>query len=231
MTTASAALVVVVFLCLWAAGAGRTEARSAPRKSSAFLTDSFGDGTPDALRFDSPGDQQAFRLWNSLLAEAAATRPTGQVHREVTDCSALLRFAYREALRRHDAEWHAEFASPLPALPEIDKYSYPETALGASLFRIRPGQFREGDIESGAFAQFADAKTLLHLNTHLVSARMRLHLATIHELIPYIEQSKRLAYSESDSYDALAFYTHVRAVDVFVSAAQGQSSNLLNSAK
>ena len=132
--------------------------------------DSAGDGTPDFLRLDDPRDQTAFRRWFTFLAEAqyfqdAASRPA-----EIVDCAALIRYAYREALRPHTGSWAAGARLPLvPPLEPVARYQYPFTPLGAALFRVREGSFRPADLADGAFAQFADVQTLQRLNTHFVS--------------------------------------------------------------
>jgi uncharacterized protein YfaT (DUF1175 family) len=132
--------------------------------------DSEGDGTPDFLRLDDPRDQAAFRRWFTFLAEAQyfqqpASRPT-----EIVDCAALIRYAYREALRAHTGNWAAEAHLPLvPPFEPVERYQYPFTPLGSFLFRVREGSFRPSDLDDGAFAQFADAQTLERLNTHFVS--------------------------------------------------------------
>ena len=132
--------------------------------------DRFADGTPDFLRLDSPSDQEAFRRWFSLIAEYQALRPPQNIPLEIIDCAALLRYAYRNALRNHDSAWIRENQIlPPTALPTIEKYQYPMTPLGASLFRIRPGAFQQGDLKDGTFAEFADAKTLKNFNTYFVS--------------------------------------------------------------
>ncbi|MGA2148800.1 MAG: DUF1175 family protein [Bryobacteraceae bacterium] len=131
--------------------------------------DSFEDGTPDFLRLDDEHDRQAFRHWFTYLAEAQyfQTKPRPA---EIDDCAALIRYAYREALHAHDSGW-AESAglALVPAFDSVVKYRYPSTPLGAALFRVHAGGFRPADLANGAFAQFADAKTLLRLNTHFVS--------------------------------------------------------------
>jgi uncharacterized protein len=133
-------------------------------------SDRFGDGTPDFLRLDSPSDREAFRLWFSLIAEFQALRPPGDVPREINDCAALLRYSYRNALREHNAAWVRETGIVPPAgLPTVEKYKYPFTPLRARLFRVRPGNLQPDDVENGAFAEFADAKTLMNLNTYFVS--------------------------------------------------------------
>jgi len=132
------------------------------------VSDSIGDGTPDFLRLHDPADRAAFRRWFTLLAEARfygnhALPP------EIDDCAALLRYAYREALRQHDSTWAKTLALPLaPSSDNVRQYQYPYTPLGAGLFRVREGSFSPGDLNGGAFAQFADAKTLWRHNSYLV---------------------------------------------------------------
>ena len=106
---------------------------------------------------DSPADQLAFRQWFTFLAEAQYFRQP--LPREVNDCAALIRYAYREALSPHNDEWIAAARLPfVPAFPAIAKYTFPRTPTGPNLFRI-------SESES---AQFADAETLLRFNAHLM---------------------------------------------------------------
>jgi uncharacterized protein YfaT (DUF1175 family) len=132
--------------------------------------DSAADGTPDFLRLDDTVDQSVFRRWFAFLAEAQYFQPAARRPAEITDCAALIRYAYREALRAHDSRWAGEAQLPVvPALPSVTKYQYPYTPLGADLFRVKPGSFQSADLGTGAFAQFADAKTLQLRNTHFVT--------------------------------------------------------------
>jgi len=135
-------------------------------------TDSFGDGTPDFLRLSDSADRQAFRGWFTLLAESQSL--TGSKPREIQDCASLLRYSYREALRRHDSAWANSAALTIGAAPaEVRQYHYPYTPLGASLFRVRDGAFVMGDLHNGAFAEFADAKTLWRYNSYIVGHDLR----------------------------------------------------------
>lgn len=146
--------------------------------------DRFADGMPDFLRLDSPVDQEAFLRWFTLVAEYQALRPSVEVPKEISDCAALIRFAYRNALRAHDEAWFQEIQIRLPeALPSIEKYHYPNTPLGAALFRVRPGAFAAEDVTNGAFAEFADAKTLKSFNAHFVTRDV--HLARPGDLLFY----------------------------------------------
>ena len=131
------------------------------------VSDSVGDGTPDFLRLHDAADRAAFRQWFTLLAESEYYRH--QSFGEIDDCAALLRYAYREALRPHDSAWAKAVALPAaPAAGDIRQYQYPYTPLGAELFRTRDGSFTPDDLNNGAFAQFADAKTLWRYNSYFV---------------------------------------------------------------
>ena len=136
-------------------------------------TDQFGDGTPDLLRLQDEDDRTVFRRWFAFLAEATFFQKEENRPAEIDDCAALIRFAYREALRRHDGpwanQWHLQW---LPNLASVRKYHYPHTALGAALFRTRPGAFTPQDVDNGAFAEFADARSLWRFNTHFVSREL-----------------------------------------------------------
>jgi uncharacterized protein YfaT (DUF1175 family) len=148
--------------------------RSGAGEESIDWRDRFADGTPDFLRLDSPPDQEAFRRWFTLIAEYQSLRPPAEVPAEIDDCAALLRYSYRNALREHDAAWVQENGIvPPSALPSIEKYRYPMTPLGAALFRVRPGPFRAEDLKDGAFAEFADAKTLKDFNAYFLSRDVR----------------------------------------------------------
>lgn len=143
-------------------------------KPALAWTDRFQDGTPDFLRLTDPADHAAFRQWFTAIANYQAIRPAGDVPPEITDCAGLLRYSYREALKRHDDTWFAATGMEVEALPgEIRAWRYPETPLGAGLFRVRPGAFTPADASNGAFAQFADAKTLVERNAFFVTRDVR----------------------------------------------------------
>ncbi len=131
-------------------------------------TDAFGDGTPDFLRLHDPADRAAFRRWFTLMAETQYYRE-GALPAEIDDCAALLRFAYREALREHNAAWARATALPVAASAvNVRQFEYPYTPLAAALFRVQGGSFAAADLSDGAFAQFADAETLWRYNTFFV---------------------------------------------------------------
>jgi uncharacterized protein YfaT (DUF1175 family) len=137
-------------------------------------SDSFGDGTPDFLRLGDPADREVFRRWFTLIADYQAVRPRAEVPAEISDCAGLLRYAYREALKRHNDSWFLATGIEIQAPPgEIRVWHYPETPLKTGLFRVEPGPFDAADVGNGAFTQFADSKTLVERNAFLVGRDVR----------------------------------------------------------
>ncbi len=155
--------------------------------------DSYGDGTPDFLRLHMAEDQRAFRSWFTMLAERESGLAPEKLPAEISDCSALLRYAYREALRRHDEQWLAEQEPEgMMVPPSVRQYQYPETPLGVALFRVRHGSFHVADLEDGGFAEFADARTLMMLNTHFVSRNVGVALPG--DLLFYLQLEQNSPY-------------------------------------
>jgi uncharacterized protein YfaT (DUF1175 family) len=136
----------------------RIDTINLPLTLKADHTDKDDDGIPDALHLDSAHDQEAFRRWFTFLAETqfySTSLPT-----EIDDCAALIRYAYREALRTHDSGWvRAAHLPVVLGLANVEKYAYPHTMLGASIFRT----------SSATYGQFADAKSLMRFNTTYIS--------------------------------------------------------------
>ena len=106
------------------------------------------------VRLADESDRAAFRAWFVLLADAQFERATP----DVADCAALIRHAFREALRAHTPEWVRR--SALPFAPQFaDVQSAPKAGSGGwPLFQISDGPKPQ-------FAEFADAKTLIAFNT------------------------------------------------------------------
>lgn len=137
-------------------------------------SDQFEDGTPGFLRLDTEQDRRAFRHWFTFLAESQYYRQPKRLPREIVDCAALIRFAYRESLRAHDGAWASELdLDAVPSEAAVRKFTYPRTPLGAGLFRVRGGSFAASNVTDGAFAQFADASTLQRFNTYVVTRDIR----------------------------------------------------------
>ena len=191
-----ASALALVLAAGWWSNAPAPEA-SPPTVSSAVkaaaMTDSVKDGTPDFLRLGDPSDRRAFVGWFTFLAELQFFRAPAELPTEVSDCAALVRFAYREALRRHTGAWANQMQLPdVPPLGSLTKYNYPFTPLKAALFRVTPGAFTEADLANASFAEFADARTLLERNTFLVTRAV--DAAQPGDLLFFHQPSQRFPY-------------------------------------
>ena len=171
MTNSQAKMWCVSCVCavVWVAALATTSPGAAQQPVRARLA----DGTPDYLHLDSAADREAFRGWFTAIAEYQALRPAQELPAEIIDCAALLRYAYRNALHVHTADWLQENKlEALAYLPSVRKYAYPRTPLGAALFRVR--QAADENDTRAVFAEFADARTLWQLNTFFVSRDVRM---------------------------------------------------------
>jgi hypothetical protein len=102
-------------------------------------------------------DRSAFLAWFTLLADAQFYRPTD----DVRDCAGLVRHAAREALRDHTPEWQRRIAIPGGhARPDLRA----RLAGRDGLLPI----FRVSATAPAAYAEFADARTILRLNATLL---------------------------------------------------------------
>jgi len=171
----------------------RKQTLTIPTTFTADYTDSYGDGTPDFLRLHSAEDRRAFREWFAGIAEAQAELPPGQLPAEIDDCAALLRYSYRQALHAHDEPWLLmQHFETLAEIPSVHQYQYPQTPLGAGLFRVRAGAFAPEDLSNGSFAEFADAKTLMQWNTHWISRDI--HVARTGDMIFFRQLEQNSPY-------------------------------------
>ncbi|MGE0042629.1 MAG: DUF1175 family protein [Vicinamibacterales bacterium] len=114
------------------------------------------------VRLADESDRAAFRSWFVLLADAQFERPDP----EITDCAGLIRFAFREALRAHTPAWARRVQLPPnhPRFPDVA--SAPEAgAAGWPLFRTAAAP-------EATYGEFADAQTLIRLNTRPLGRRL-----------------------------------------------------------
>lgn len=109
-------------------------------------------------RLADESDRQAFRAWFVYIADARFHAPTP----DIIDCAAFVRYAWREALRRHDAEWRRQSGLPFPpALPDVRR----PPAVGDRAWPL----FRVSADDAVPYREFADARTIVRFNTRLVA--------------------------------------------------------------
>ncbi|HSV31032.1 MAG TPA: DUF1175 family protein [Atribacteraceae bacterium] len=156
-------------------GRGRIEVRSFPAVTwidyevRPDYRDRDEDGFPDVAKLNTESDRRLFR--ERFVAIARSQLVVESSLWKNKDCSGLVRFAYREALKRHDREWHARFGGPLAGSEEVQAFRYPRIpVLGDRLFRIRPGKFAPGTAGID-FSAFASAFYLFSYNALPIGRR------------------------------------------------------------
>jgi uncharacterized protein len=168
---------LVLFLTCACGKSPQAKAEKVKTSSTAapVWSDSDEDGIPDAAELYSFDDRTNFRRWFAIIAEMQFYNLSEAWNPEQRDCAGLVRFAWREALRRHDRIWFQGMGQGYePFAPDVKAYSLEKSALGEKLFRTEFGVFEQGDLSSGKFSEFADARTLKNYNVvFLTRARRR----------------------------------------------------------
>lgn len=149
-------------------GRGWLEVRAFPLRRHIAVTvepdttDSDGDGFPDVVKLRQESDRVAFRKRFVDIAIAQLERKSPSWRDQ--DCSGLVRFAYREALKTPDVEWFQQIDAPVTQTDRVSAYRYPRIPLlGERLFRVRPGHFSPERVEED-FSVFASAFYLFSYN-------------------------------------------------------------------
>lgn len=151
-------------------GHNQTASTVANQPTHSVSLDSDYDGIPDRAELQSFMDRENFRHWFTAIAEGQFYRVSEQWNAEQRDCSGLVRFAWREALRRHDRVWFQKMGPGYtPIAPDVARYNLEQGPLGEKLFRSSFGSYKDGDLSDGTFSEFADARTLKSFNTKFVS--------------------------------------------------------------
>ncbi|MDB5034629.1 MAG: hypothetical protein JWQ98_1870 [Chlorobi bacterium] len=121
----------------------------APIEAKLFLTASLADGNhngyPDLLDLSSESDRTAFRRWFTTIALAQRTHLDDRW--QDRDCAGLLRYCYREALKRHDNTWlRSRQWLVTSSIPDVRKYNYPDVpVVGTRVFNAGGRESRESD--------------------------------------------------------------------------------------
>jgi uncharacterized protein YfaT (DUF1175 family) len=136
--------------------------------------DSDNDGIPDSAELQTFMDRENFRQWFTAIAEGQFYQLSEQWNNEQRDCAGLVRFGWREALRRHDRLWFQKMGPGYTAVaPDVAHYSLEQGPLGEKLFRTSFGSYKDGELGNGTFSEFADARSLKNFNTRFISRDRR----------------------------------------------------------
>src|SRR3984893_5066722 len=148
---------------------GRTDTAT-----EATLIDSDNDGVPDVAELCTFQDRVSFRRWFTAIAEIQFYQLSDQWNAEQRDCAGLVRFAMREALRRHDRGWFQKMGRGYETVAsDVAGFDLDKNPLGEKIFRTDFGSFHESDLRNGRFSEFADGRTLKNFNSVFVSRDRR----------------------------------------------------------
>lgn len=142
--------------------------------SAASLIDSDNDGIPDPAELRTFQDRDNFRRWFTAIAETQFYQLSDQWNAEQRDCAGLVRFAIREALRRHDRPWFQKMGPGYETVaPDVAGFDLDQNPLGEKIFRTDFGSFHESDLRNGRFSEFADGRSLKNFNSVFVARDRR----------------------------------------------------------
>jgi uncharacterized protein YfaT (DUF1175 family) len=110
----------------------------------------------------------------AAISEMQFYRISDEWNAEQRDCAGLVRFAWREALRKHDRPWFQRMGAEYESIaPDVKAFSLASNPLGEKLFRTEFGSFQEADLAAGRFSEFADARTLKNFNCTFITRDRR----------------------------------------------------------
>ena len=142
--------------------------------SETKLIDSDNDGIPDIVELHTFEDRDSFRRWFTAIAETQFYQLSDQWNSDQRDCAGLVRFAVREALRRHDRGWYKKMGPAYETVArDVAAFDLDHNPLGEKIFRADFGSFHDSDLWDGKVSEFADGRTLKNFNTTFVSRDRR----------------------------------------------------------
>jgi uncharacterized protein len=126
------------------------------------------DGIPDTSELRTFNDRENFRRWFTWIAEMQFYKLSDEWNTEQRDCAGLVRFAWRESLRKHDRAWYQRMGENYDTVAPDVSIDLTSEPLREKLFRTMPGNYSTRDIADGRFSEFADAQTLKMFNATFV---------------------------------------------------------------
>ncbi len=95
------------------------------------------DGFANAIELPGSSDRKAFRTWFTSIARSQAVQLSSDWYQVHQDCAGLLRYAYKESLKRHDRRWWQQTRALRPPLSrDIKRYQYPDVpVVGTAIFK------------------------------------------------------------------------------------------------
>jgi len=132
------------------------------------IKDTDHDGFPDSIELVDETERSNFRRWFVSIAQSQFYYYHPHWPDVRRDCTGLICFAYKEALKTHDKEWFKRFKYLTnTTIPDIKTYRYPAIPLiGADLFRGSAPTTVNGQmaLKNGDFLPIVTAPILMQYN-------------------------------------------------------------------
>ncbi len=156
-------------------------------------SDTYGDGTPDFLRLHTSQDRQAFRAWFTSIAEGQLDQPICHPKFRRLRRPSPFRLSRNPASPRRNLAWQP----PQGSRPTLHHPIHlPPNPIRREPLPRPPRPIPSPGPQNGAFAQFADAQTLMQRNTYLIGRDLR--LARPGDLIFYRQLDQESPYDVPD---------------------------------
>ena len=152
---------------------GKTVGPTLDKPEHPLAADSDNDGLPDTEELRTFNDRENFRRWFTWVAELQFYKLSEQWNSDQRDCAGLVRFSWREALRRHDHAWYQKMGAEYQAIAPDVSHTLEQGPLREKLFRTSSGTYEESDLAAGKFSEFADAQTLKTFNCDFIGRDRR----------------------------------------------------------
>ena len=132
--------------------------------------DSDNDDFPDCIELNDSNDRKNFIGWFTTIAESEYYMISDNWDKKQQDCAGLIRFAWRESLKKHNDTWLKKFKYLSDtSFDNIKVYNYPDLPIiKDKIFKIKNSSFSTNDVDK-IFSDFADAKNLIFCNTKYIS--------------------------------------------------------------
>ena len=157
------------FLSLTPATPRKVENKPLTKAESRPDPDVDHDGIPDTAELRTFNDRESFRRWFTWIAEMQFYKLSDEWNTEQRDCAGLVRFAWRESLRKHDRAWYQRMGENYNSVAPDVSINLTTEPLGEKIFRTMPGNYSPRDVSDNKFSEFADAQTLKMFNATFVS--------------------------------------------------------------
>ncbi|MDK2945565.1 DUF1175 family protein [Geotoga petraea] len=143
-------------------------------------------------------DSKSFYLWFSNIIINVVNNDM-KIPDSYSDCAGLIRYAYKESLKKHDQTWIKETGYKGNIFKDIKKYNYPEIPfIGTDIFYLGEDIFVKKNYSNFASARYLVEFNMDYLGSNIVNIKTGDILAFFHpydieypyHLMVYIEQNR-----------------------------------------